>query len=69
MVAAAPCAGNCFFRGSPTSDGGGDGAGTGRGLLGIRERVELYGGCLSVGRRDEGGFVVRASLPVGAATL
>jgi signal transduction histidine kinase len=36
----------------------------GQGLLGMRERVALYGGELHAGTRPEGGFVVRASLPI-----
>jgi signal transduction histidine kinase len=46
-------------------NGGGaaDGAGSGQGLVGMRERVALYGGELHAGARPEGGFVVRASLP------
>ena len=39
--------------------------GTGRGLAGLRERVLALGGSLESGPRD-GGFVVRAELPVGA---
>ncbi|HMG30588.1 MAG TPA: sensor histidine kinase [Jiangellaceae bacterium] len=35
----------------------------GHGLLGMRERVALYGGSLHVGPRDGGGFEVRAHLP------
>jgi signal transduction histidine kinase len=38
--------------------------GTGRGLLGLRERVELYGGELRAGPLPDGGWLVRASLPV-----
>jgi signal transduction histidine kinase len=34
----------------------------GHGLVGMRERVELYGGRLEAGSRPEGGFVVRATL-------
>jgi signal transduction histidine kinase len=30
----------------------------------MRERVTLYGGELHTGHRPEGGFVVRASLPL-----
>lgn len=36
----------------------------GHGLVGMRERVALYGGELEAGKADEG-FVVRARLPVG----
>ncbi|GGO59890.1 two-component sensor histidine kinase [Streptomyces lasiicapitis] len=36
----------------------------GVGLTGMRERVEALGGALRAGARDEGGFSVRAELPV-----
>jgi signal transduction histidine kinase len=36
----------------------------GHGLLGIRERVALYGGVLVTGRSDLGGFLLSARLPV-----
>jgi signal transduction histidine kinase len=37
--------------------------GTGHGLIGMRERVMLYGGSLAAGQCPEGGFAVRVVLP------
>jgi signal transduction histidine kinase len=39
--------------------------GSGRGLTGLRERLELFGGSLSAGPADDGGFAVTAHLPTG----
>jgi signal transduction histidine kinase len=40
--------------------------GAGHGLLGMRERVTLFGGELEAGHRREGGFAVRARLPLAS---
>jgi signal transduction histidine kinase len=37
----------------------------GHGLIGMRERVHLFGGELSAGPRPDGGFTVAARLPIG----
>jgi len=39
-------------------------AGAGRGLVGLRERIALYGGVLDAGPRTDGGWIVRARFPV-----
>lgn len=41
----------------------GAGGGTGRGILGMRERAALLGGSVEAGPRPEGGWVVRVALP------
>ena len=46
----------------------GSGNGAGQGIVGMRERVLALGGTLEAGPRPEGGFRVRASLPVGGRT-
>jgi signal transduction histidine kinase len=47
----------------PVADGWDAG---GHGVIGMRERVGLYGGELDVGPRPDGGFAVRARLPIEA---
>jgi signal transduction histidine kinase len=43
------------------------GTGTGRGLIGLRERLSVYGGTLQAGPRLTGGYRVRARIPVEMA--
>jgi len=43
---------------------GADGASSGHGIIGMRERVDLFGGDLSTASSSLGGFTVRATLPV-----
>lgn len=49
--------------GSATSDG------LGHGLVGIRERVKIYGGEMSAERENGGGFVLSTRLPLSSAAV
>ena len=44
----------------------GKGGDSGHGLIGMRERAALYGGVFASGKREGGGYFVRARLPLGA---
>jgi signal transduction histidine kinase len=46
--------------GGPSMGGGG-----GQGLVGMRERVAVHGGTLTVKSTEDGGFLVRARIPLG----
>jgi signal transduction histidine kinase len=64
-----PGAVDVLVRNSPPKESTGFGAppiGSGQGLIGMRERVESCAGCLSYGPRADGGFEVRARLPLTA---
>ncbi|GEL26263.1 hypothetical protein PSU4_52170 [Pseudonocardia sulfidoxydans NBRC 16205] len=39
--------------------------GSGQGLRGMRERVEVHGGTLDTAPTDDGGYLLRAELPIG----
>ncbi len=39
--------------------------GSGRGLAGLRDRLDVHGGSLSAGPTGDGGFRVRAAIPIG----
>jgi signal transduction histidine kinase len=58
------------LAGLGADDGGDPGRklGTGRGLMGLKERVAVYGGDLDARRRLGGGFRVRAKIPLDTPT-
>jgi signal transduction histidine kinase len=45
-------------------EGAVNGDGGGHGLIGMRERAAMFGGELAAGERSEGGYAVRARLPI-----
>jgi signal transduction histidine kinase len=49
---------------SDDGDGDGDGVKGGNGLVGMRERVSVYGGELEAGPLPQGGFRLHATLPI-----
>ena len=42
---------------------------SGQGLIGMRERVELFGGTLAIGPRPGGGYRVRATIPLSRSAV
>ena len=46
-------------------EGGSTSDGLGHGLVGVRERVKIFGGEMSAGNATEGGFILSTRLPLG----
>jgi len=57
-------AGEVRIEVSDDGAGGGDGDGLGHGLVGVRERVKLYGGEMTAAPANGGGFRLTMSLPL-----
>ena len=55
-------------RGDVAGGGAAEGAGTGHGLIGMRERAAAAGGMLQAGSGSAGGYVVTAKLPLELAS-
>ena len=60
------CWGERELRIDVANDGRDIGHGVGFGQAGMRERLRVYGGRLESGARPEGGYVVRAYVPIGS---
>ena len=52
----------------PPVTANGSGPAGGHGVIGMRERVALYGGEIAIGPRAQGGYSVRARLPADVAS-
>jgi signal transduction histidine kinase len=57
----------CVRNAAAATNGAEPASGTSHGLVGMRERVALYGGSLEARPEPGGGFLVRARLPVEVA--
>jgi signal transduction histidine kinase len=55
--------------GSASSSSESEPYGAGRGLIGLRERLAVYGGTLTAGPRLRGGWRVEAVLPLADAEI